>query len=140
MPQHGRGLVTSNPVPIEDFARQIQTSPSGILCKITQDVGQLQRPAERFCDDMGSGAGIADPAFAGCVSAGRYDGWVRKNTDAASQRGVTGTPTVLVNNKLISNADAVDPGRGRDNSCHGVNAPDTIVGGDEQVPVRIHRD
>ena len=60
---------------------------------------------------IGSGAGIADPAFARCVSAGRYDGWVRKNTDAASQRGVTGTPTVLVNNKVISNADAADPGR-----------------------------
>ena len=60
---------------------------------------------------IGSGAGITDPAFAGCVSAGRYDGWVRKNTDAASQRGVTGTPTVLVNNKVISNADAADPGR-----------------------------
>ena len=60
---------------------------------------------------IGSGAGVTDPAFARCVSAGRYDGWVRKNTDAASQRGVTGTPTVLVNNKVISNADAADPGR-----------------------------
>jgi protein-disulfide isomerase len=36
---------------------------------------------------------------------------VTKTTDAASQRGVTGTPTVLVNDKVISNAVAADPAR-----------------------------
>ena len=60
---------------------------------------------------IGSSVGITDPAFTSCVNSGRYDGWVRKNTDAASQRGVTGTPTVLLNNKVISNADAADPSR-----------------------------
>lgn len=80
------------------YDQQSPTENSGFLTN-----GRLQ--------SIGSGAGIADPAFARCVSAGRYDGWVRKNTDAASQRGVTGTPTVLVNNKVISNADAADPGR-----------------------------
>ncbi len=61
-------------------------------------------------ESIGS-AGIADPAFATCVNAGRYDGFVRTNTDAASQRGVTGTPTVLVNDKVISNSVAADPAR-----------------------------
>jgi protein-disulfide isomerase len=60
---------------------------------------------------FGSSVGITDPAFARCVSSGRFTGWVTKNTDAASQRGVTGTPTVLVNGKVINNADAADPGR-----------------------------
>ena len=60
---------------------------------------------------FGSSVGITDPAFARCVNSGRFTGWVTKNTDAASQRGVTGTPTVLVNGKMISNADAADPGR-----------------------------
>jgi protein-disulfide isomerase len=58
---------------------------------------------------FGADAGITDPAFAKCVRSGRYDGWVRKNTDAASQRGVTGTPTVFVNGRQISNAAAADP-------------------------------
>jgi protein-disulfide isomerase len=43
------------------------------------------------------------------VRSGKYKGWVTKNTDAASQRGVTGTPTVLLNGKVISNSVASDP-------------------------------
>src|SRR5947209_10900929 len=60
MPQHRRGLGTSNSVPIEDFARQIQTVSSGVLCEVPQDVGQLQRAAQRFCDGMSGVAGIAE--------------------------------------------------------------------------------
>jgi protein-disulfide isomerase len=60
---------------------------------------------------FGTDAGIADPAFATCVNNGRFEGLVRKNTDAASQNGVTGTPTVLVNGKVISNSVAADPSR-----------------------------
>ena len=47
-------------MPIKDFARQIQTVSSGILCEIAQDVGQLQRAAQRFRDGMGGVAGIAE--------------------------------------------------------------------------------
>lgn len=61
--------------------------------------------------NFGGSVGITDPAFARCVSSGRYTGWITKNTDAASQRGVTGTPTVLVNGKVISNSVAADPAR-----------------------------
>jgi protein-disulfide isomerase len=60
---------------------------------------------------FGSRAGVSDPAFTRCVRGGRYDGWVRTNTDAASQRGVTGTPTVLVNGREVSNATVADPAR-----------------------------
>jgi protein-disulfide isomerase len=59
--------------------------------------------------NFASSVGITDPAFARCVNSGRYTGWVTKNTDAASQRGVTGTPTVLLNGKVISNSVAADP-------------------------------
>jgi protein-disulfide isomerase len=61
--------------------------------------------------NFGRSVGITDPAFARCVSSRKYTGWVTKNTDAASQRGVTGTPTVLVNDKVISNSVAADPAR-----------------------------
>ena len=60
---------------------------------------------------FGRSAGITDPAFARCVSSRKYTGWVTKNTDAASRRGVTGTPTVLVNDEVISNSVAADPQR-----------------------------
>jgi protein-disulfide isomerase len=58
---------------------------------------------------FGQSAGIGDPGFAQCVKSGKYKGWVTKNTDAASQRGVTGTPTVLLNGKVLSNSVAADP-------------------------------
>jgi protein-disulfide isomerase len=60
---------------------------------------------------FGTSAGITDPAFASCVRSGKYTGWVTRNTEAASQRGVTGTPTVLLNDKVISNSVAADPQR-----------------------------
>jgi len=60
---------------------------------------------------FGTDAGITDPAFARCVGSGRYDGWVRKNTDAASQRGVSGTPTVFVNGQAVSNSTVADPAK-----------------------------
>jgi protein-disulfide isomerase len=60
---------------------------------------------------FGRDAGITDTTFTRCVDAGRYDGWVRKNTDAASSAGVRGTPTVLIDGKVVNNADAADPTR-----------------------------
>lgn len=60
---------------------------------------------------FGRSIGVTDPAFTQCVDSGKYTGWVTKNTDAASQRGVTGTPTVLLNGKVISNSVAADPQR-----------------------------
>jgi protein-disulfide isomerase len=56
---------------------------------------------------LGTQAG-AGPGFATCVQDGRYADWSRSVTDAASQAGVTGTPTVLVNGNVIGNtADAL---------------------------------
>jgi protein-disulfide isomerase len=56
-------------------------------------------------------AGFNDSAFTRCVDSGRYEGWVRENTDAASRRGVRGTPTVLIDGEVVGNADAADPSR-----------------------------
>jgi protein-disulfide isomerase len=56
---------------------------------------------------LGTQAG-AGPGFATCVQDGRYADWSRSVTDAASQAGVTGTPTVLVNGREVEHtADAL---------------------------------
>jgi protein-disulfide isomerase len=60
---------------------------------------------------FGRDVGITDNTFTRCVDSGRFDGWVRKNTDAASSSGVRGTPTVLIDGKVVDNADAADPSR-----------------------------
>jgi len=49
---------------------------------------------------LGQQAG-AGPGFAECVSSGRYAGWTAALTDEASQAGINGTPTVLVNGQEI---------------------------------------
>jgi protein-disulfide isomerase len=45
---------------------------------------------------IGAAAGIDDPGFAACVSAGTYLDWPPYVTEAATAAGVTATPTVLV--------------------------------------------
>jgi protein-disulfide isomerase len=50
--------------------------------------------------------GIVDPAFAQCVRGGRYRPWVNEVNTKASQRGVTGTPTVLVAGKQVQASSA----------------------------------
>ena len=45
---------------------------------------------------IGASVGLDRDGFGSCVRAGAYRSWTAHVTDAASERGVTGTPTVLV--------------------------------------------
>jgi protein-disulfide isomerase len=56
--------------------------------------------------ELGRSAGITDQKFADAVNDGTYRGWVAKVTETASSRGVTGTPTVLVNGTKMDNPTA----------------------------------
>lgn len=44
----------------------------------------------------------ADPGVAQCIERRDYSGWVARVTDLASRRGVSGTPTVLVNGSRLA--------------------------------------
>lgn len=48
----------------------------------------------------GRSIGLGD-SFATCVSDGRYETWPTHTTDAASARGVSGTPTIYVNGTKV---------------------------------------
>jgi protein-disulfide isomerase len=50
---------------------------------------------------VGGEVGLVDPDFAECVRDGEYRPWVAHVTEVASDRGVTGTPTVYVNGKEV---------------------------------------
>ncbi|HEX6967407.1 MAG TPA: thioredoxin domain-containing protein [Micromonosporaceae bacterium] len=50
--------------------------------------------------ELAAGIGLGDD-FASCVRDGRYKGWTEHVTDAAAERGVRGTPTILVNGQEL---------------------------------------
>jgi protein-disulfide isomerase len=50
--------------------------------------------------------GIDTNSFGTCVRDGKYRAWVAGVTERATQRGITGTPTVLVNGKVVANDPA----------------------------------
>ncbi len=57
--------------------------------------------------ELGSKAGLTSPEFTTAVRSGTYDGYVAQVEDNASKRGVTGTPTVKVNGKTLTNDQLV---------------------------------
>jgi protein-disulfide isomerase len=80
---------------------------AGKLAPYVAELYKRQRPegsAGLSNDELvtaAASAGITDPGFATCVNDGRYRDWVSHVTDTAIERGVTGTPTVLVNGKPV---------------------------------------
>lgn len=50
---------------------------------------------------IAGGVGLVNPDFAECVRDGKYKKWTGHVTEKASERGVTGTPTIFVNGKEI---------------------------------------
>ncbi|MEV0720405.1 thioredoxin domain-containing protein [Asanoa sp. NPDC050611] len=77
------------------------------------DALYAQQPAEGSAGlsdsqmiSIGTGLGLDQNSFSECVNSGRYKPWVASVTDAASRAGVTGTPTVKVNNQVIPNPTA----------------------------------
>jgi protein-disulfide isomerase len=67
--------------------------------------GQPPEGSAGLTDDeivqIGAGAGLTGPGFGECVRDGSYRDWVVRTTDAASDRGVSGTPTVFVNGEQL---------------------------------------
>lgn len=74
--------------------------------------GQNNQPAEGTNGrpdsqlvDWGKQAGITSADFSTCVTSDEHKELVAGVTDAASKRGVNGTPTVYVNSKLVGGKD-----------------------------------
>ena len=58
--------------------------------------------------ELGKSVGLGD-SFATAVTAKTYDTWAGKVTDTFSSRGYTGTPTIVVDNKVVQGANNTLP-------------------------------
>ena len=67
--------------------------------------GVFTRPSlKQYAADLG----LERDAFSSCLDSGRYDDWVRAETELGRQQGVTATPTLIVNGRLVSPVPAFD--------------------------------
>lgn len=75
--------------------------------------GQPKEGTAGLSDDqmieLARGVGAVEKAFVSCVAKGKYNDWVNAVTEAASKAGITGTPTVLVNGKRITEPNGAPP-------------------------------
>ncbi|MEU8260754.1 thioredoxin domain-containing protein [Micromonospora sp. NPDC048999] len=55
--------------------------------------------------DIGASVGVSRDAMSSCVKAGTYKSWTAHVTDDASRAGVTGTPTIKVNGRELSDTE-----------------------------------
>jgi protein-disulfide isomerase len=113
----GRARVVYHPVAyLNRFSSTQYSSRSSAAAGCAADAGVLPRFAQLLFANQPpeGGAGLPDEqlvalgtqagagsGFAGCVQDGRYAGWTRSVTDAASRAGITATPTVLVNGREV---------------------------------------
>jgi protein-disulfide isomerase len=59
---------------------------------------------KRYAAELGLNAA----AFDGCLDDGRYEGWVRAQTEVGRHKGVASTPTLIVNGRLVSPVPGFD--------------------------------
>ena len=59
---------------------------------------------ERYAADLG----LNGSAFTSCLDSRRYESWVRAQTEVGRQKGVTSTPTLIVNGHLVSPVPGFD--------------------------------
>lgn len=57
--------------------------------------------------ELGKSVGLTSTAFTGAVNNQTYVPWAGQVTDTFAKRGYTGTPTILVNNKVVAGAKGV---------------------------------
>jgi protein-disulfide isomerase len=117
MVQENKITLTTHPIAILDrLSTNRYSTRSAAAAGCAADGGKFapfsdalyaKQPAEGgagYTDDelvnMGRSAGLGD-AFATCVRDGTYAGWPAFVTDESSSRGVTGTPTIFVNDKKV---------------------------------------
>lgn len=68
---------------------------------------------------LGAKAGLTSSGFRNAVDDGTFDGYVAKVADSASKRGVTGTPTVLINGTTLQQSQLLpDPFTAAVNAAH----------------------
>jgi protein-disulfide isomerase len=105
----GKVRVVYYPMTLSSFGRPTELSANAFACASDAGKGPEFHDAlyENFRQDwtadeladLGRSVGLTDGSFRSCVRKDKYAEWVRSIDQTATDRGVTGTPTVFVNGK-----------------------------------------
>ncbi len=115
----GTAKVTNHPIAILDGASTTRYSTrasaasgcaaeAGAFEKFTASLFANQPPeggpglTNETLIELGKAAGATGPAFEKCVAEGTYTGWSTALTETASRKGITSTPTVLVDGAQLT--------------------------------------
>lgn len=103
----GKVRVVYYPMTLSPFGRPTELSANAFACASDAGKGPELHDAlyENFRQDwtvdqlveLGRSVGLTDSSFRSCVRQDKYAEWVRSIDQTATDRGVTGTPTVFVN-------------------------------------------
>ncbi|REF34742.1 DsbA family protein [Thermasporomyces composti] len=103
----GKVRVVYYPVTLSSFGRPTELAANAFACAADAGKGPELHDAlyTNFRQDwtvdllteLGSSVGLSDGSFRSCVRRGKFEEWVRSIDQTATDRGVTGTPTVFVN-------------------------------------------
>lgn len=117
--QSGKIRLTYHPVNIldSDSSGTEYSTRAGAAAACASDAGQLmdyvtalyakqpQEGSSGLTDDQiiadAKSGGVTATSFPTCVKSGKYKNWVSHVTDQFTQKGYTGTPTVVVNGKQL---------------------------------------
>ncbi|WP_020573510.1 DsbA family protein [Actinopolymorpha alba] len=111
----GRVRVVYYPLTLAQFGRPTQLSANAFACAANDGKAREMHDAlyanfsQEWTNDqlvqLGQSLGLTSSSFRSCVRGEKYADWVRSLTITGTDRGVSGTPTVLVNGKELDPDD-----------------------------------
>jgi protein-disulfide isomerase len=113
--ESGKVRVVYYPVTLDQFGRPTELSANSFACAADEGKGRQMHDAlyVNFRQDwtvdqlvvLGESVGLDSGSFRSCVREEKFAGWVKSVDQTATDRGVSGTPTVLVDGKQLDAED-----------------------------------
>jgi protein-disulfide isomerase len=116
----GKIRVIYYPMTLSQFGRPTQLSANAFACAADEGKAQQMHDAlygnfsQQWTNSqlvaLGRSLGLTSGSFRSCVNDEKFAEWVRSIDQTATDRGVTGTPTIFVNGKQLPPEDMTSTG------------------------------